>query len=187
MDKNLDKLKDLIEKRKKRIKRSGGEIFTIWGLIILSSFLIKTFLVNSQWVSFFAMAAGIVIQIAYVKIRSRAEGLEMIWNNDLNFMWIYIIIIMIIAGLILPGYFKLYPPAAGSALMFFFAAPGAYITGLWIKKWSIKLSTVIFILASVLMVYPWPGNRVLVFPAAIILGMIVPGITSQFEGKYISD
>ncbi|MGA2142114.1 MAG: hypothetical protein ABSG94_06780 [Brevinematales bacterium] len=183
MDKSLDRLKAMIEKRKENIKRSGSEIFAIWGLVLLSGLLVKSFLINSEWIKYITILAGVIIQIAYVKIRYKKEGLELVWNNDMNFMWIFMVIIIVIAGIIFPVYFKLYSPDTGSALMYFFAAPGVFISGLWLKKWSIKFSTVIFILAAVLLALPWQVNKIAINIASIVLGLIIPGIMSRFEGK----
>ncbi len=184
MDKTFDKLKDLIEKRKVRIKNSGSEIFIIWGVILLAGYIVKAFIIKSEWVFLITMISGIIAQVAFIAVKKKAKGHELLWNNTMSIMWIYTILIIILLGEVFPVYFKLYSDQAGTVLIYLFVCPALFISGLWLKKWSIKLSCFVFILASIFMVLPFPENKTIVIIAVIILGLIIPGIAGKLEEKY---
>jgi len=187
MDKTFNTLKSLIEKRKKRLKSRGSEMFIIWGIVILTGSLIRTFLINSGLVIILTLTAGVIVQTVYIRMRFKVEGFEMIWNNEMSLMWDFTILVIILSGVIFPVYFKLYSEQTGAVLMFFFAAPGAFISSLWLKKWSIIISPFIFILTSIFLSLPFPENKAFIYTTAIIFGLIIPGIISKFEGHLPAD
>jgi hypothetical protein len=186
MDETLDKLKELIEKRKERIKSAGSEIFFFWGLILLAGSLVRAFLFISEWVSVITMIAGIAVQIIYIRSKRMGKGYVNLWKNTLNYMWIFIVIIIIIAGVIFPAC-NLYSGQAGSALSFLFASPGAFLSGIWLKKWSFKFGSLVFIIASIFIALPFPENKILVILPAYFLGLVIPGLTGKLEERYSSD
>jgi FtsH-binding integral membrane protein len=186
MDETIDRLKDLIEKRKNRERQSSGEIFILWGFIVLAGYLVSRFLILSGFVILAALAAGIVFQVLFLKRKREKAGFTMIWKNNLNYLWIFIVILMVVTGGFFPAVIKLYSSTAGSAIIFFLCAAGIFISGLLLRKWSIGIGSIVFIIAAVFMALPFPGDKSFVIIPALVLGMIVPGIICLVTDKYQS-
>ncbi len=183
MDNSIDKLKDLIDKRISRGKNSGIEIFIIWGVIVLAGYLVNIFLYRSGLVIAIMLLIGAAVQTLYVRIKVKTSGFVILWKKDLNYLWIFTVAVIIIAGVVFPGIVKIYPEDTGTALSLFFIAPAMFITGLLLEKRSVMIGSAVFIIAAIFISLPFPQYRSIVIISAIILGTIAPGIAGKISDR----
>ncbi len=185
MDNNsIEKLQNIIENRKRRVNYSGGAIFIIWGLLILSSMFIHKYLLHYEWIFFIVVVIGIIFQVLFLRYLRIKAGYKTLWRNTVNYMWFIILLIIIIVGLLFTSVIKLYSINAGNTLIFFYLAPGMYLSGLILDNWSLKTGGFIFIIFSILIAMDNSKNSITLQMLGMIFGQIIPGIFSILEDKY---
>ncbi len=132
MNDTMEKLQKLIDKRKERNNYSGGDLFIIWGCIILASQFFQIFILNSFWVSVAAIFIGAFFQFTYIKLHRIKSGYIIMWKNSINYMWLFTLTVMLIAGWLFPNISKLYSSSTGIVLVFFFLSSGFLFMAHWL-------------------------------------------------------
>ncbi len=118
MNDTMEKLQKLIDKRRNGIIIRGA-IYLLSGGIILASQFFQIFILNSFWVSVAAIFIGAFFQFTYIKLHRIKSGYIIMWKNSINYMWLFTLTVMLIAGWLFPNISKLYSSSTGIVLVFF--------------------------------------------------------------------
>lgn len=179
-DESENQFKDLIEKRNARGKTAGGEIFAFWGVLNLISYFIFIFLWNSDFIWPIMIVIGITIQIFYVRRLEFDKGYQLFWYKNVNWLWLFLVVLMPFLFYIFPFLLKMYPPMAIFPLIFLWLSAGLMITGILVEQLCFKLGALVMAFACIITV-AFLNLVLVIYPAAIVLGLIIPGIWSRYE------
>jgi hypothetical protein len=174
--------KELVEKRDARGKIAGGEMFAFWGILNLVFYSIFIFLWRSEIVWPIMIVIGMAVQIFYVRRLENDSGFRLFWYKNTSQLWLFLVILMPFIFYIFPAVLKIYPEMAIYPLMFLWLSIGLMISGILVEQLCFKLGALVMACACIFTVMNFSMIKV-IYPAAVLLGLIVPGIWSRYEQK----
>ncbi len=180
-EESIDKLRQLVEKRRSR-GIAGGEIFAMWGFLNLISFTIHYFFINSIIIWIVMLGIGIILQIFYVKFFLNNKGYQLFWFGKINNLWIFMLVLLPFIFIVFPFLLKLYTSYCIYPLILLWLSIGMFVSGLIVEQWSMKIAGMIFLASSILLSF-FMDKWNIIYPLSIIFGLIIPGIWSKYEEK----
>ncbi len=181
-DESVNQFEKLVEKRSARGKIAGGEVFAFWGILNLIGYFTYFFLWTSIIVWVIMMVIGVIVQIFYVERIKKKDGYQLFWTGIINQLWLFILVLLPFLFYIFPFVFKIYSPIAIFPLIFLWLSIGSLITGLIVEQLSFTLGGLILFVSSILLVL-FIDELIIIYPATITAGVIIPGIWSRYEEK----
>src|SRR5208283_3990667 len=116
-DETLNKIKDLVEKRKARVKNTGGEMFAFWGTWALCGYFTYFFIWMSIFVWIIMILVGLAVQIIYVRYLETKAGYKIFWFGNASQFWVFNVVMMPFIFYIFPDLLKIYPSIATIPIM----------------------------------------------------------------------
>ena len=175
-DLNLEKLQKLVEERERRENMGGGEIFAGWGVLNLLALATDYFVSCDTLVWIIMILVGITGQIIYLKIAS-ARGKSMIfWEKAISNLWVFLVAILPVIFYLYPFVLKVYPNKAIFPLVMLWLSIGLFVSGIIVGQLRHKIGGFVFLAAAVLTPLLTEQAQVWVYAAAVVLGLIVPGL-----------
>ncbi len=181
-DDSVNKLKDLVNKRKSRGRIAGGEIMSFWGILIIAAMAVFTYMWPSTFVWVIALAAGIIAQISYFRLKASDSGFSLFWFGNLKYLWLFMLLLLPFLFYIFPFLLNVYPPRAINPLIFLWISIGMFASGLIVEHVSIITGGLILLLLSILSAV-FIDYWTIIFYSGMISGVIIPGIWSRYEEK----
>ena len=161
----------------------GGEIFAGWGVLNLIALFVSQFLWNSVFVWVIMIVTGIIGQIVYLKIVSDKGKPIIFGEKAISNLWLFLIAVLPLIFYIYPFVFKIYPASAIFPLIALWLSIGLFISGIIVGQMRYKLGAAVFLLTALLLPLFKGQAQLWIYTAAIILGLIVPGLWRKQKAK----
>jgi MFS family permease len=183
MNESENQFNKLIEKRKARGKKAGGEVFAYWGILNLIAFFLFSYLWGSLYVWVIMIVLGIILQIIYVRRLQADQEYKLFWFGTINQLWIFMVVLMPFIFYVFPFLLNVYSPINIYPLLFLWLSIGMFISGILVGQLCFKLGGIIFLISCIVTVLFFDMLRV-IYPVTMILGLVLPGIWSRYEEEY---
>lgn len=182
----LSELQTLLSNHQKRTSRLWGELFALWGLLVIGATLLELYVWSSIWLWPGMIGVGLAAQFGYVRsVERRAGECTLKLKHDLFVLWMSITLVVLpLVALVMPLVFKIYPSTASLVLITVVLALGMWVSGFIGRSGSFKVGAVVLLLGGVgqacaLLLYQRQTLAdVWVFILTILCGLVVPGIVS---------
>jgi hypothetical protein len=181
-DETLNQFNKLVEQRSARGKVVGGEIFALWGVLNLIAFFTDYYLWSSIFVWLIMILAGAVIQVVYFRFKVNKPGFRLFWVGIVNQLWLFMVILIPFIFYVFPFLLRIYSPEAIFPLIFLWLSAGLLVTGLIVEQPGFIFGGIATFAAAILLVV-FMNSLLIIYPAAIVAGLIIPGIWSRYEEK----
>ena len=171
----VDKLKDLVEKRDNRGKDSGGEIFIIWGCIILACYGTQLLFPGYALIlSLIFMGSGILFQIVYLSGLEKKQGYRH-FDKILSGIWLGVVGALMYSTFYFGYFLKMIDGRAVFSVQYFLLAAGMTFSGIFSGKVPFYCSAIFLLAVSILNALFFQWNHIIFF-SAYSLSFVVMGI-----------
>jgi hypothetical protein len=184
-------LGSVLDNHQQRCSRLWGELFALWGMLVIGVTLLEVYVWSSIWLWPAMIGVGLFTQAIYVRAVERRGGeYTLKFQRDIYVLWMSITIVLLpLVGLVLPLGLKIYTPRATVVLMSLILALGMWVSGFIGRALSFKLGGGALLVGGLVQAFILAAQKrqtpglIWTFILTILLGMVIPGIVSRIHER----